>query len=60
MKMFLAALAMVAAMQAALANNRPVHSFSTSQCKTATCFAKHPSGAYVHPNAGGGKHWKHL
>ncbi len=30
----------------------PAHSFSTSYCKTSSCFHKHPSGSYVHPNTG--------
>ena len=29
------------------------HSFSTSRCKTASCFHKHPEGTYLHPNTGG-------
>jgi hypothetical protein len=26
-----------------------VYGFRTSQCKSASCFRKHPGGTYVHP-----------
>jgi hypothetical protein len=26
-----------------------VYGFATSQCKSASCFRKHPDGKYVHP-----------
>jgi hypothetical protein len=44
--------------QADSGDKRTVHSFSTSRCKTDACFAKHPSGTYVHPNQGS-EHKRH-
>lgn len=36
-------------------DTRPAHSFSSSPCKSESCFKKHPDGYYYHPNASGAR-----